>query len=124
MGFRLVKDAALRSFCQACSCFSATALAKPAKWIKQQPTVEGKNQDVIKNRFRLYEGTVAEALNIVCTTYRQVELHKVDDIMIRRQFHLTNETFDEETEVVVNADASSAMTLGAGYRVVCESDAT
>lgn len=107
-----------------CLCMGAEALLKPASWLKRQPTVEGKNQDVVKDRFRMYTGTVDEALKTVVGMHRPTELHKWDDKFTRRQFQLDAATFDGDTEAVIYADASSAMKLGAGYRVVCESDST
>jgi hypothetical protein len=103
---------------------SAASLDSEQSWLKRQPTVEGKNYDVVKDRYRSYTGTLREALGVVLSTHRAVEAHKWEDYYSRRQYHLDAEHFDGETEAMLTMDFSSALIMGAGFRVVCESDAT
>lgn len=107
-----------------CSCVSPEALSKSQTWLKQQPTLEGKNHDIVKDRFRDYVGTVGEAYEEVISNHKGYELHRWRDYFMRHQFHLDCENFDGESEIVVLADFASAMKLGSGMKVVCESDYT
>ena len=114
----------VRKLVPLCSCMSDDALSEECAWIKKQPTVEGKNHDVVKDRFRRYRGTVGEALETVLSTHRDPQFHLWRNFYIRRQYRLEAIYFDQDTECVITCDFASAMILGAGFRSVCESDST
>jgi len=111
-------------FLPTCSCLSRESLSMVVTWLKQQPTLEGKNHDIVKDRFRDYTGTLGEVLEVVIRTHKDYEYHRWRDFFLRHQFHLDCEHFDGEIELIVLADFASAMKLGAGVKVTCESDST
>jgi len=108
-----------------CECFSTDSLSSTQiTWLKQQETLEGKNHDVVTLRFRDYTGTLGEAMELICNDYKNVAFHQWCKSFNRHQFHLDCDYFDGDTEIVLLADFASAMKLGGGVKVVCESDST
>ena len=108
-----------------CECLSTESLsATEITWLKQQETLEGKNHDIVKLRFRDYTGTLGEAMELIRSDQKDVAYHQWCKSFNRHQFHLDCDYFDGESEIVLLADFASAMTLGGGVKVVCESDST